>query len=748
MNFHSSLNLQQRIRYALFFLLLTSSLGLHAEELTVTGFVLEKGTRKPLQGVTIAVQNNSAITSSNEQGHYTLTLPANANYTLTASKPGAYDTSTLSVQLNEGQAVPSPTFYLVPIASLSEVVVVSERSPDRISKSVISGKQLSSIAGSSGDPLKGLQALPGVVSARGGQPAVRGSGPGDNAYYVDSLPVGKIFHVAGISVFNADLIQDFNLYSAAFAPRYGNVTGAVIDVALRDPRTDRLGGKLNINLLGADALIEGPSNADQSFYFAARRSYIDLFIKQIEQKGITIQIPNYSDYQGKYIWKLGGSDKLTLHMQGSADTLKLNVGSTSNLAQQQPVLAGNLAMSNSYAMQAAVWDSVLFDQAVNKLALEHILFDNTNALGGAGNLNITQDEWMLREDLTLPFSNDHELALSSNAAHIKSNINADLKNATCTQFNPNCDLTTAPRKQLIDSFGSNGWDVAAQDRKRVASGVTLVGGVRHSYEDYLRRSYTEPRLGIEWESTPQTLFTAGWGRHNQMPSEQQIARNFGKTNLQHLRADHSVLGVTHKLDTLWSWKAETYYKKFSNLVVDDPLLNYVNGASGKAYGMELLVKKDSGERLSGWFSLSLARSSRRNDITGQSFRFELDQPINATLVTTYKLDDVWTLGTKWNGHSGTPYTPINGSIGTYPDGRPIPNYAAINSGTLPPYHRLDVRLERSLLRDTYKMNVYFEWNNLYARKNVVGYTYDPTYTSKDPVYPFVLPFSFGVQAEF
>lgn len=728
--------------------LLTWCFSAHAADMSISGTVLEKGTRKPLQGILVTVQGTSATTTSDAQGNFVFTLPGQNSYTLNAEKPGTYNSGSAVIQLQDGQPLPVPTIYLAPIVSLSEVLVVSERSPDRVSKSVISGKQLSKIPGSSGDPLKGLQALPGVVDSRSGEPAVRGSGPGDNAYYVDSLPVGKIFHVAGISIFNADLISDFNLYSAAFAPHYGDVTGAVLDVALREPRTDRLGGKININLLGADALIEGPVNTEQSFYFAARRSYVDLFIKQVENKGVTLQIPNYSDYQGKYIWKLGGADKLTLHLQGSADTLKLNVGANSDLARKQPVLAGNIAVADAYAMQAAVWDSVLFDSAVNKLALEHITSDLTQSVGSAGNLYLAQEDLMLREHLILPFSEDHELALGANLNHARVNIDADIKNTTCTQFNPVCDVTNAARQQLKDSFGSNGWDVSAQDRKRVASALTLVGGVRRSGEDYLHRSYTEPRLGIEWESTPRTLVTAGWGRHNQMPTGQQIVRSFGNPKLEHLRADHSVLGVTHKLDDLWSWKAETYYKKFSNLIVDDPLLNYVNGASGKAYGMELLVKKESGEQLSGWFALSLAHSSRRNDITGESFRFELDQPVNATLVATYKFDDVWTLGAKWTGHSGTPYTPILGSNGTYPDGRPIPRYAAINSGTLPTYHRLDVRFERQLLRDTYKMNLYVEWNNVYGRKNVVGYSYDPSYTSKEPVYPFVLPFSFGVQAEF
>lgn len=633
--------------------------------------------------------------------------------------------------------------------SLSEVTVVSERSPDRVSKSVISAKVLNKVAGSSGDPLKSLQALPGVVAGRSGQPAVRGSGPGDNAYYVDDLPTGNIFHFGGISVFNADLLKDFNLYSAAFAPHYADVTGAIIDVALREPRTDRMGGKVNVNLLGADALIEGPINENQSFYFAARRSYIDLLLKQVEQDGITIQIPNYSDYQGKYILKMGDAGKLTFHMQGSSDTLRLKVGGNSELAQKQPVLAGNLAFNNKNSMQAVVFENVLFDTAFNKLALEHLAFDFSNSVGSAGNIYLAQDSWMLREHLTLPLDEGHELALGANYERALTKIDANLKNATCTQFNPSCDLTSASQKQLTDQFYSHGWDVSAQDRKRIVPTVTLVTGVRHTYEDYLRKGYTEPRLGIEWDYTSNTLITAGWGRHNQMPIGQQVAKNFGNPNVSHLRADHSVLGVSHKADTIWSWKAETYYKKFSDLIVDDTQLNYINGASGKAYGLEFLLKKDpSEEKLSGWFALSLSKSTRRNDITGESFRFELDQPINATVVTTYKLDEDWTLGAKWNGHSGTPYTPINGTSGNYPDGRPIPNYGAINSGTLPFYHRLDVRLDRQLKMDGYQLEMYFEWNNLYQQKNVVGYSYDPTYTEKTPVYPFVLPISFGVQAEF
>ena len=50
--------------------------------------------------------------------------------------------------------------------------------------------------------------------------------------------------------------------------------------------------------------------------------------------------------------------------------------------------------------------------------------------------------------------------------------------------------------------------------------------------------------------------------------------------------------------------------------------------------------------------------------------------------------------------------------------------------------------------NTWKLNTYFELNNVYQRQNVVDYSYDPSYTKRTDVTPFVIPFNFGVQAEF
>ncbi len=640
-----------------------------------------------------------------------------------------------------------------------EIVITVPKSPKRsfnaksglsqVSAQKLDGETVRKLAGSSGDPLRALQTLPGVATVDGSSaPAVRGSGPGENIYYVDGLRSAKLFHFGSISIFNADLVEGFDLYSAAFSPYYGDVTGAVIDVALRDPRTDRLHGKANINLIGSDFLVEGPRNEDQSFYFAARRSYIDLLVKQIEQDGVTLQIPNYWDYQGKYLWQINDANRLTFHLLGAGDSLKFNIAADAKSAQKQPILVGASTFSDDSATQALTLDTVLSGSAVNRMAFQHSTSRFKNSLGTAGFVNLKLNNVRLSDQVDLEVSRGHSVMMGAELINSVTQVNADFVNANCTQFNPNCDLSTAANQQLNDEFDTNVAALFAQTRKRITEPLTLVGGVRYSNENYTNTSFWEPRLALEWASDSGTLYTAGWGRHHQSPEGAQSAPKFGNPALGQIRAEHSVVGVKHTVNATWDWKVEAYYKKFSDLVVNDAVLNYINAASGKAYGVEVLVSKAATDRFSGWWVLNLAKSLRKNDVTGESFRFEFDQPVNTTLVGNVDLGDNWGFGMKWHYHSGSPYTPITGTNGNYPDGRPVPVYAGVNSGSLPAYHQLDFRLDRNHVFSNWKLNTYIEFNNVYQRRNVVGYSYTPDFTVREPVYAFVLPISFGVQAEF
>jgi hypothetical protein len=141
-------------------LVLPGSAWAQTSALTVHGRVLEKGSRKPLQGAVLVVKEIDTLsTVSDEKGNFSLTLPGPGSFTVLASALGADEPESLPVQLDKDVTPPALTFYLLPSTVLAEVVVTAERNPNQVSKTVIKGDELRQIAGSSGDPLKGLQSL-------------------------------------------------------------------------------------------------------------------------------------------------------------------------------------------------------------------------------------------------------------------------------------------------------------------------------------------------------------------------------------------------------------------------------------------------------------------------------------------------------------------------------------------------------------------------------------------------------------
>ena len=718
----------------------------------IEGQVYERGTRRPLPGATVFVSEfPDLIATSDTNGHYRLPLPNAGDYHLTAVLMGYEKLAPEAVTLGPGQAIAHQPVYLFPASLLPDVEVRADRTPDRVGKTVISGAELAKVPGSGGDPLNALQAMPGVVTNNdaSSDPAIRGSGPQDNVYEVDFLPVGYLFHMGGfLSVFHNDLVQDFTLYSAAFGPEYFNAIGAALDVKLRDPRQDRFGAKLNISLLESDFLIEGPISPTQSYYVAARRSYIDLLLPRTGQldEGVDyVQFPNYSDYQAKYLWRSGDRSSVTLSMSGARDRMELLIRDNAEAAQHEPALAGSLRTETRYDSQGIVWATGAGTASQNRVAVGRLRSEFDSQVGRIGSANVVLDSQFLREQLVWRAGSAHLLTLGGDVERLDVAYNLDFSAPNCSQFTADCDYTSAPRIQDRASFPVTTTALYLKDRWSLGR-FTLIPGVRWGHEDYLNERYADPRLGAEWRVAPHTLLTAGWGKYHQFPEGIQAIDKFGNPHLGHQRGTHDLLGLEQQFQDGWTWKSEVYRKTFSHLVVDDPVSRYVNGGSGLAYGWDNLVKKDITTNWSGWLSLALSRSERTNELTGDTITYSYDQPLVATLVSTYKFTPDLSLGSKWRYHSGGPYTPV---IGTrVVDGRVRPVYGAVNSERLPPYHRLDLRLDRVFRMPTWLLTTYVETINTYNRKNVADYSYSADYSSSDPVYQLPFLISFGVRAEF
>jgi hypothetical protein len=608
------------------------------------------------------------------------------------------------------------------------------------------GSEAAQVPGAGTDALKALQSLPGVTTGNdaSSEPAVRGSRPGDNAYYVDFLPVGYLFHVGGlISVLPGELVRSFDLHSAAFGPQFTDVTGAVLDVSLRRPRSDRLGGQLDASLLASGLLVEGPLAEDWSVMLSARRSYLDLLARKPltdDNSGVVVRLPRYNDHLFKLLWRVGEGQELSLHLNGAADHIDFRVPEGSTAGTQEPALVGEGRNDTAYATQALQWESSLPALGRHRIALGRTVTRIGSAVGSAADVGVRVTQHFLRNELHLRPHAEHQLWLGAAAESNRARLDVDLLNARCTEFDPECDISSGERTLLRESLSIEQFDLSARERWQFTPQWALSTGVRHSRDRYLGRTHTEPRLGLEYAWSGDTTLSAAWGRHNQQPSPTQILAGLGNPQLAHLRARHAVLGIRQGLAQGWSWQAELYEKTFSELVIADPVLNYRNGGSGRAYGAELLLRKEAGESdLSGWLSVSWARSQRRNDATGEQFRFEFDQPLVVNLVGRWQYSPGLSFGAKWSFHSGNLITPILGGRDDG-SGRIRPVYGALNSERLGPYHRLDLRLDRQV---SARLNVYGELINAYNRQNVSGYSYSADYSQREPETQLPLLISVG-----
>lgn len=623
---------------------------------------------------------------------------------------------------------------------IEEVTVDARRLPATREESGTSTPKLLKVPGAFGDPLQAIYSLPGVVATEegGGAPAVRGSGPDDNTFLIDFLPAGYIFHDFGHSIFNENLISEFGLKAAGFGARYGRATGAVFDVKLRQPRADRLTTTIDASLLRAGGLLEGRISDDQAFYVAARTSVIDKILDEADyeeddEDDLNIdQFPQDSDFQAKYAWDIDAHNQLTFMALGAADKAKVTLGRTSDEALIDPGSTGQASIDTGFVSQGVRW---VYRDELNTLqtAVGNLQRSRHDRRGNLGEfLNLDVDEWTARSHYERRLTSYNTLAIGVEYQRSQYEYATRIRFRSCTIFSPDCGTDLGEMTETQSGQEIVAKDAFIEDIWSLTRDLTLTAGMRYSRNEYLRETHVEPRLSAQWQLTLNWDVHAAWGKYHQLPNFDQIVPLYGNPQLLSPRTTHYVLGVGRKLG-VWSVNADVYYKDLDRAVVDvtDPR-NYVNDATGKAYGAEVLINRDALGRWYGWLSLSLSKTERLNGLTGQTTAFDYDAPAVDTLVMNYRINRRWEAGARWTFRSGMPYTPIIGNKPNpdYP-GHYLPVYGALNSERASPYHRLDLRFERKFGGSRVQGSYYVDIINVYASKNGGAVTYEAIDGSTD-----------------
>lgn len=624
---------------------------------------------------------------------------------------------------------------------LEEVIVDGQQDQDLTAPSLLTEKLLN-VPGTLGDPLRAIFSLPGVVEVEDGdgQPAVRGSGPEDNTFLIDFLPTSYVFHDFGNSIFNEHLLRDFGLKAAGFGSRYGQATGAVFDVSLREPRQQDLTTTLDASFLRAGALLEGRLTDNQAFYVSARESLVHIILEAIEgdeeieeEEDIAINNwPRASDYQAKYAWTPNENNRVSVLAIGASDRAAVTFGGTSDAALVDPGLNGRASIDTKFNSVGLRWD---YSDERNELktGLGRLEEERRDRLGdGAEYQDVDVISLTAKSHYSRQITDSHRVTVGGERQRQEFDYSVKLRYQSCSNFDPGCDVDPGELIQEADRQEVTTTTAFLEDAWQVTAGLLVTAGMRFARDDYLDERFAEPRLEAEWEVNDNWRLIGSWGKYHQLPLVDEIIPVFGNPQLRSPEATHYVVGTKGQFGDGWSIDLDLYYKDLENLAVNvDDDRNYVNAASGEAYGAEFMLQKAQRDRWYGWFALSYAKTRRSNELTGLTTNADYDTPIVANLVLNYQLGK-WSIGMRWNYRSGMPYTPIIGNRENpdYP-GFYLPVYGKLNSKQASPYHRLDLRAERPFQFSRFEGSYYFDIINAYARRNGGSVQYEPIANSAE-----------------
>jgi hypothetical protein len=178
------------------------------------------------------------------------------------------------------------------------------------------------------------------------------------------------------------------------------------------------------------------------------------------------------------------------------------------------------------------------------------------------------------------------------------------------------------------------------------------------------------------------------------------------------------------------------YKDGANLEMNPNIENVLLNADGRNYGVEFMLKKNSGI-FDGWIGYTYSRSLRRTSgeyagetiNNNQYYPSSYDRPHDFTAVLNYHVNKRLQLSANFSYATGRPITLPEYKYYTGSD--VVVFFSDKNKYRIPDYHRLDIAisLDESLkIKKKWKGSWSFSVLNIYGRKNA----YTIYYEKEDP----------------
>lgn len=599
-------------------------------------------------------------------------------------------------------------------------------------RDTMAGSDIRRMPGAFGDAFRAIESMPGVTPIASGLPYffVRGAPPGNTGFFIDGVRVPGLFHLGiGPAVMYPALIDKVDLYKSAYPVSFGRFAGGILSAELIRPATQPR-ADWTLRLFDAGALVETPfgpkdesGNQRGTALASGRYGYPALLLTAFAPSvGLA-----YWDYQTRATYKLTDRDTISVFSFGSYDSVSARRDEEENV------------------------DDKSLHEVLN-IQFHRVDFRWDHRLSSTGSL---------RTAVTLGYDRTSSETFAARSFLAGARVQARERIAKAVQVRAGADaLMQSYDFGIPYSGGSTNIEVDAEAEGRVQKDMNIGAWVDAPIE-FAPRAHLTPGLRGD-------IFTSrGVGSARAVPAlDPRITSRIGIGPIYHLAA----VGVAHQPSTLplpipaltfaqlrkglqtgyqlsqgleiplpvdFTGIATTYLHSYSGLVdlaspCDDDRPRCAKSlTNGRSIGVEMMLRRNVGNRVSGWIAYTLSRSTRDawdpENLRQTNVVTQFDRTHVFNAVVSVDLGRGWRVGGRYAGYTGIPYSTRSPVM--------LPN------SRTPSFHRVDARLEkRWTFKEQRSIAFTAEMFNMLLMKEAIGITcngYDGC--KPDEIGPIVIP---------
>jgi len=715
----------------------------------VAGLIMDALTERPIAGADVELAGTDLRTRADASGRYRLENVPPGVYELTVRAIGYMPFVQSNVVVGSGKPY-TANVMLNPQAIRLEALEITPsyfRAPEaaRTSTQVLGREETRRAPGVQQDIVRAVALLPGVsvTSAGRNDLFVRGGAPFENLFVVDGIQVPNVNHFGSqgstggpLSLINIEFVQEASFSAGGYGARYGDRTASFTNIRLREGNGDRLSGELNLSATGFGLIMEGPLPGKGSFLGSIRRSYLDLIFRAADFSFV----PRYWDFSFKTAHPIGRDNQLSFLLIGALDRVDFNNETADDRFDNSRILAPE---QNQY-FSGLTWKHFLSNGTLTlSLGRTFTEFNSEqrDSLGQTTFRSLSNEgENTLQADLSLEPGRRTTLTVGA-VAHYASDLSYDTFIDGFFRLDENGIPSTLTVDTTFSAFRIAGYAEVGQG---ITSRLSASLGARVTHYAFIDETRLDPRFGVRYAVGSSTALIGSAGRYHQPPSYIWLVGDpANPAALDPIRSDQVVLGVERQLRPDTRLQIEVFYKwygsyaargfrpqavlapaGFEDVTNDIPfgLEPLTSVGTGRSYGVELfLQKKLSAVPLYGLVSLTVAQSEFEA-LDGVTRPGAYDGRVIANILAGYRFNPAWEVSGKFRLATGLPSTPFI-TEGIY-TGRL--DFSRYNAGPrLPLFHALDVRVDRRWSFRSWQLEIYLDIQNIYGRKNVSGYRWNP-----------------------